>query len=129
VPSEKPPGAAILVIADDIEVREGVEALLVADGYRICPVRNEADAIGAARRELPDLILVSLDASGDAVAASALRVRAGAALAGSIPIVMFCIRTVEEGAEVAVGENLYATWPADFNQLRALLSRLLGPVN
>ena len=112
-------------MADDVEVRDGVEALLETDGYRLHPVRNEADAIGVAMRERPDLILISLDQTDDNVAASARRVRVGAGLAESIPIVMFGIRTVEEGSDVAVGANMYAPWPNDFNQLRELLGRLL----
>jgi CheY-like chemotaxis protein len=119
-------GAVILVVADDAEIRDGIEALLKSDGYHINSARGEEDAIDAAMRDQPDLILISLDRPGDDVAASARRVRLRTGLDESIPIVMFCILTVAEGAEVAVGENTYATWPADFNQLRRLLSRLLG---
>ena len=32
--------ATILVLSDDIEVRDGVEALLLTDGYRVSPARN-----------------------------------------------------------------------------------------
>lgn len=118
-------GAVILAVADDEEIRDGIEALLESDGYQINSARAEEDAIDAAMRDQPDLILISLDRPSDDVAASARRVRIRAGLGQSIPIVMFCILTVAEGAEVAVGENTYATWPADFNQLRRLLSRLL----
>ncbi len=116
----------ILVVADDEEIRDGIETLLESDGYHINSVRDEKDAIAAATRDRPDLILFSLDRAGDDVAACARRVRLRADLGESIPIVMFCILTVAEGAEVAIGENTYATWPDDFNQLRRLLSRLLG---
>lgn len=115
----------ILVVADDEEIRDGIQALLEADGYQINPVRNEEDAIDTAIRDRPNLILVSLDQSGDDVTASARRVRFRAGLSESVPIVMFCILTVAEGEDVAVGENTYATRPANFNQLRSLLSRLL----
>lgn len=120
--------AMILVVADDEEIRDGIETLLETDGYHISPVRNEEDAIDTAMRDQPDLTLVSLDQSGHDVTASARRVRVRAGLSESVPIVMFCTLTVAEGAEVAVGENTYATWPANFNQLRELLSRLLGPL-
>jgi DNA-binding response OmpR family regulator len=126
VPNNNQRGAMILVVADDEEIRDGIETLLEADGYRINAVRNEEAAIDTAMRDRPDLILVSLDQSGHDVTASARRVRVGAGLSESTPIVMFCVRTVAEGAEVAIGENTYATWPANFNQLRKLLVRLLG---
>jgi DNA-binding response OmpR family regulator len=125
-PGNEQRSAVILVIVDDVELRNGVEALLLADGHRIIPVRNENDGIGAALRDAPDLILVSLDQLSETVAAIAVRVRAGAGLTRTVPIVMFSDHTIEEGSEVAVGENMYATWPADFNQLRRLLRRLLG---
>lgn len=115
----------ILVVSDDEEIRDGIEGLLQADGYRINPVRNEQDAIVSAMRAGPDLILVSLNQSGAEVAASARRVRFHARLSESVPIVMFCILTVAEGAEVAVGENTFATRPLNFDQLRKLVSRLL----
>ena len=105
--------------------RYGIEALLESDGYHVNSARDTEDAIDAALRDRPDLILISLARPGDDIAASARQVRLRAGLGGSVPIVMFCILTVAEGAEVAVGENTYATWPADFNQLRRLLARLL----
>jgi DNA-binding response OmpR family regulator len=118
-------GAIILVVADHEYLRDGIKALLESDGHRINPARNEEDAIDIAKRDRPDLILVSLDKSGDEVAASARRVRLRAGLSESVPIVMFCILTVAEGAEVPVGENTYATRPIHFNQLRKFLLRLL----
>ena len=117
--------ATILVLSDDIEVRDGAEALLLTDGYRVSPARNEQDAVESAMRVRPDIILVSLDRPVEGVAACARRVRLGARLGDGIPVLMFCIATVEEGAEIAIGENIFATWPADFNQLRELMIRFL----
>jgi len=118
-------GALILVVADHEYLRDGIKALLEASGHRIKPARNEDDAVDTAMRDRPDLILVSLDQSGDDIAATARRVRVRAGLSENVPIVMFCILTVAEGQEVLVGENTYATRPVNFNQLRELLSRLL----
>ncbi len=126
MPKKNKVGATILVVADDEEIRDGIEVLLEADGYQISPVRNEEDAIDTALRDRPDLILVSLDQSPDDVTASARRVRFRSGLRETVPIVMFCMLTVAEGEEISVGENTYATWPANFNQLRNLLGRLLG---
>jgi CheY-like chemotaxis protein len=118
-------GATILVVADDAEIRDGIETLLLTDGYLVDPARNEREAIAAAILGQPNLILVSLDQPCAEVAASARRIRAGGGLQANVPIVMFCVLTVAEGTEMAVGEDTYATWPANFNQLRGLMSRLL----
>ena len=50
----------ILVVEDVQETREGIEKLLMVDGYRVALARDEQDGIESARRQRPDLILVSL---------------------------------------------------------------------
>ena len=50
----------ILVVEDINETRDGIEKLLKADGYRVTLARDEKDAIESARREPPNLILVSV---------------------------------------------------------------------
>jgi PleD family two-component response regulator len=47
----------ILVVEDIEETR--IERLLIADGYRVDPARNEEDAVIKAKRTPPNLILVS----------------------------------------------------------------------
>jgi DNA-binding response OmpR family regulator len=121
-------GAVILVVADLEYLRDGIKALLEADGHRIHTARYEEDAIDTAMRVRPDLILITLDHSPDYVTAFAREVRARANLSDTIPIVMFCIPTIAEGAEVPIGECTYATRPINFNQLRRFLRRLLVPV-
>lgn len=117
--------AAILVVEDVEETRDGIERLLKADGYWVEPARNEADAVERARRKRPDLILVSLGGSHAEVIASAQRIRQHAELNDEVPIVVFSIETVAEGAEVAIGRNVHVTRPDNFNQLRSFLTRLL----
>lgn len=117
--------ARILVVDDVEENRDVVEGLLTADGYRIDAARTEGDAVETAYRRGPDLILVSLGGLSEAVIASAKRIRQRAALGSGIPIVVFCMPTVDEGAEVDIGENVYLTRPDNFNQLRGFLGRLL----
>lgn len=117
--------ARILVAHDLEETRDGIEKLLTTDGYRVVPARNEHDAVERARRHRPDLILVSLAGRPVDVIASAARIRIRSGLPGEVPVVVFCLPTVIEGAEVALGENVYVTRPDNFDQLRALLGRLL----
>jgi CheY-like chemotaxis protein len=124
------PVSIILVVEDVEETRDGIEKLLEADGYRVHSARNEEDAIGSAQREHPNLILMA--SSGPPVvdvAAIADRIRGGAGLREDVPVVIFCIPTLAEGAELAVGRNIYVTRPDNFDQLRDFLQRLLHMVH
>jgi CheY-like chemotaxis protein len=115
----------MLVVADDEETRDGIEKLLVSDGYRVEPARSEDDAVERALRCCPDLILVTLDGTPATVVAAAVRIRRRAEIDASVPVVVFCVPTIEEGAEIALGRNVYVTRPDNFDQLRDFLGRLI----
>jgi CheY-like chemotaxis protein len=115
----------ILVVEDVHETRDGIEKLLHSDGYRVAVARDERDAIESAQRNCPDLILVSLAGLGRNVIVAARRIRERAAVAESVSVVVFCIEEIDEGDEIALGQNVYVTRPDNFNQLRSLLKRLL----
>ena len=117
----------ILVVEDVEETRDGIEKLLISDGCRVDPARDEEDAVLRARREYPNLILVSLGGPTVEVIASASRIRERAQLSELVPVVIFCIQTLSEGDEVRIEGNVYLTRPDNFDQLRALLNRLLHP--
>jgi DNA-binding response OmpR family regulator len=119
--------AIILIIADDEEIRDGMRALLELDGYRTFTARDVVEGIDLAARKPPDLIVMTLGQSPDNVTAGARQVRLRAGLSESVPVVLFSIATLPEGAEVEVGRTIYATRPDNFEQLRAMLARLLGP--
>jgi CheY-like chemotaxis protein len=115
-----------ILVTDDVEeTRDGIERLLEADGYRVDPARDEADAIERAGRHRPDLILLSLGESHADAISSAHRIRRLAELSDDVPVVIFCIPTIDEGAEVALGRNVFVTRPDNFDQLRRLLGRLV----
>jgi CheY-like chemotaxis protein len=115
----------ILVVEDVRETREGIEKLLLVDGYRIALARDEQDGIESAQRQRPDLILVSLAGLPREVIGSARRIRQNAGIGEDVPVVVFCIDEIAEGDEVAIGENVHVTRPDNFDQLRSLLARLL----
>jgi len=115
----------ILVVEDVQETREGIEKLLLVDGYRIALARDEQDGIESARRQRPDLILVSLAGIPREVILSARRIRESAAIGEDVPVVVFCVDEIAQGDEIAIGENVHVTRPDNFNQLRSLLARLL----
>jgi CheY-like chemotaxis protein len=115
----------ILVVEDVRETREGIEKLLLVDGYRIALARDEQDGIESAQRQRPDLILVSLAGLPREVIGSARRIRQNAGIGEDVPVVVFCIDEIAQGDEVAIGENVHVTRPDNFDQLRSLLARLL----
>lgn len=118
----------VLVVEDVAETRDGIERLLKADGYRVAVARDEQDAIESARLKTPDLILLSLAGLSSQVTATARRIRDRADVGENVPIVVFCIGDIAEGDEVAIGQNVYVTRPDNFNQLRSLITRLMGKI-
>jgi DNA-binding response OmpR family regulator len=115
----------ILVVEDVEETRDGIEKLLQADGYRVVTARDENDAVESARRQAPDLILLSLAGLPRDIVVIACEIRTRADLGEDVPVVLFCIDEVREGDEIGIGRNVYITRPDNFNQLRSLLTRLL----
>jgi DNA-binding response OmpR family regulator len=119
----------ILVVEDIHETRDGIEKLLTTDGYRVTLARDERDAIESAQRTRPDLILVGLAGFPREVILSARNIRNSSKSGENVPVVVFCIEGIEEGDEVAIGENVHLTRPDNFNQLRSLLIRLLSKIS
>ena len=116
----------ILVVEDVHETRDGIEKLLIADGYRVALARDERDAIESAHRTRPDLILVSLAGLPLDVILSARSIRQRADVGEGVPVIVFCIEGIAEGEEVEIEENVYITRPDNFNQLRRFITRLLN---
>ena len=122
------PNLLILVVEDVHETRDGIERLLRVDGYRVALARDEQEGIESARRQRPDLILVSLAGLPREVIVAARRIRESAAIGEDVPVVVFCVEEIAEGDEVAIGKNVHVARPDNFNQLRNLLARLLSMV-
>lgn len=116
----------ILVVDGVEETRDSIEQLLTADGYRVSGARNEDNAVCMAQQASPDLILVCLGGPVAAGIAMASRIRRRAGLGDQIPVIMFCVETVAEAAEVEVETNIFATRPDNFDQLRMFVGRLLN---
>jgi CheY-like chemotaxis protein len=115
----------ILVVDDVEEVLDALEKLLESDGYSVDTARSEDRALECAQRNAPDLILVNLGIPAHEAVETARRLKTRARLADDVAVVLFCIECVAEGAEVDLGKGVYATRPDNFNQLRALIARLL----
>jgi CheY-like chemotaxis protein len=115
----------ILVVEDVEETREGIERLLTTSGYQVTTAKDEEEAIEKASLQHPDLILMSLGLDAVRSLPVARRIRERAGLGEEIPVVIFCVASLNEGDEVGAGYNVYMTRPDNFDQLRASLSRLL----
>jgi CheY-like chemotaxis protein len=112
----------ILVVEDVQETRDAIEALLERDGYSVDQARDEDDAVRRVLSNRPDLILVSLGGTADELVRAARRIRRRGGLTEQIPVVIFSVTTISQGAEQEIGENVYITVPDDFNQLRRLIA-------
>lgn len=117
--------SAILVIEDVEETRYGIERLLTASGYRVSTARDEEEAVLQAILHRPDLILISPGLDVFQALSIATRIRKRAGVGEEVPFVVFCFPSIDEGAEVSAGHNVYMTRPDNFEQLRGFLSRLL----
>lgn len=116
----------ILVVEAVQGLRDGMKDLLTTDGYRITTAKDEQDAVETARCQPPDLILVCLGEPPPDLISGVVRIRERAELSTEVPIVVFCIKAVAEGEEVAYENHVYAISPNNFNHLRLFLKRLFA---
>ena len=122
-------GQTILVINDVEATRDGIEALLKSDGYKIETAQNEQKALEAARCKKPDLMLVSLEGKNVEIIESVRRICENAALNENVPVIIFCAAGVENENEVRVEHNIFLACPDNFNRLRGFIKRLLQSQN
>ena len=118
----------VILVVDDIEeTRRLTEKMLCKNDCYVTLAHDEEDAISKARFESPNLILMSLGLKLEQLLATAQRIRNKAAFGEDVAIVIFCVPTIPEGAEMEINKNVYVTRPDNFDQLRDFLHRLLRP--
>jgi CheY-like chemotaxis protein len=118
----------VLIVEDVQETRDSIRELLKRDGYCVDPARDENEAVERITWNRPDLILISLGGTPEQVVATAQRIRSRSGLGRQTPVVIFSLTTIPDGAEEELGGNIHVTVPDNFNQLRALLRRVVhGP--
>jgi signal transduction histidine kinase/DNA-binding response OmpR family regulator len=116
-------GSAILVIEDDPNVRQLLEAVLTEEGYRVVSAAGEAETIELARRLHPDAItldlaLPSLD-GWNLLAA----IKADSELSDT-PVIVLLV--VDEAAGAPLGATDYLTKPVQRERLVGLLRTHCG---
>lgn len=116
----------VMVVEDFEDNRFMMRRLLEMSGYRVLEAINGEEAVEVARRERPALILMDLSLPLLDGLAATRRIRQVEELR-RIPIVAVSAHdTADFHADaLAAGCNDYVTKPIDFDQLEALLSRLL----
>ena len=116
----------IMVVEDFEDNRFMMRRLLEMSGYRVLEAVNGEEAVELARRERPGLILMDLSLPLLDGLAATRRIRQEADLR-DVPIVAVSAHdTADFHAEaLAAGCNDYVTKPIDFDQLEALLGKLL----
>ncbi|HZH30681.1 MAG TPA: hypothetical protein VEY11_07945 [Pyrinomonadaceae bacterium] len=115
----------ILIVEADEGLRGGLKDLLTTDGFLIAAAKDEQDAVKLARRQCPDLILVCLGEPPLDLIPAVVRIRERAEISSEVPIVVFCVKAVAEGDEVAYENHVHVISPDNFNHLRRFLKRLL----
>jgi DNA-binding response OmpR family regulator len=118
--------STILLVEDVEEIRDAAAELLTANGYCVVPARNEEDAVLRATLQPLNILLVNLPGPCPHVVEIALRIRERAALSQDIPILIFGVDTIAEGAELEIEGNIHLISPDNFDQLRECIRRLLG---
>ncbi len=116
----------VLVVEDFEDNRFMMRRLLEMSGYRVIEAVNGQEAIEAAQREHPDLILMDLSLPLLDGLSATRRIRAQPNLR-QVPIIAVSAHdTTDFHAEaLAAGCNEYVTKPIDFDELEELLKRLL----
>jgi CheY-like chemotaxis protein len=116
----------VMVVEDFEDNRFMMRRLLEMSGYRVLEAINGEEAVEIARRELPGLILMDLSLPLLDGLAATRRIRQYEELR-DVPIVAVSAHdTADFHADaLAAGCNDYVTKPIDFDQLEALLGRLL----
>jgi CheY-like chemotaxis protein len=118
--------ATIMVVEDFEDNRFMMRRLLEMSGYHVLEAVNGEEAVEIARRERPHLILMDLSLPLLDGLAATRRIRQEASLR-DVPIVAVSAHdTADFHADaLAAGCNDYVTKPIDFDQLEALLGKLL----
>ena len=116
----------VMVVEDFEDNRFMMRRLLEMSGYRVLEAINGEEAVEIALRERPALILMDLSLPLLDGLAATRRIRQYDELK-DVPIVAVSAHdTADFHAEaLAAGCNDYVTKPIDFDQLEALLNRLL----
>jgi len=116
----------ILIIEDEKDIIKMLDYNLKKEGFNILSIRNGEDAIGSARNEHPDLIILDLMLPGmDGL--EVCRAIKGDSKTASIPIIMLTAKSQESDKVVGLelGADDYVTKPFSLRELIARIKAVL----
>jgi DNA-binding response OmpR family regulator len=116
----------ILVVDDEDSVRQLFQIMLQHEGYEVILATNGAEALIAAHREKPDLIILDwMMPVMDGM--STLKQLRGDAATSQIPILMLTARQSDSDTHAALmeGADVYLTKPFEPHEVLSVISRLL----
>jgi two-component system, OmpR family, alkaline phosphatase synthesis response regulator PhoP len=118
--------AKILVVEDDKDIRQLLHLQLTAAGYETAFASDAASALGVARREHPDLILLDLGLPAGSGLVVMDRLRALQEFE-MVPVVVITARDASEGERaVELGARRYFQKPFDAADVIAEIKQVLG---
>ncbi len=124
-----PPGKKILVIDDDADLIKAIGTRLRAEGFACVSAGDGVQAMAAARREKPDLILLDLGLPGGDGYHVLERLKT-LTPTSSTPVIVLSAKDpqVHEARSLAAGADAFFHKPAESATLMAAIQRLLGEV-
>jgi two-component system cell cycle response regulator DivK len=126
MPSDHKQQLTILVVEDYDDARELISMWLTTSGYRVLEARDGAEAVEAAQRECPDLVIMDMSLpTMDGLSATAT-IRQIEKLC-DVPVIACSAHDVQEWADkaLAAGCNDFVSKPVDFAAMEKALKRLL----
>jgi len=122
----KTPAHTILLVEDFDDTRLMMKMWLAKRGYRVIEAETGEEAITAAQRELPDLILMDMMMPGLNGLDATRRIREYQALRGT-PIVAVSAYGADEYRSIAIeaGCDEYVSTPFEPNELAGLIESLI----
>jgi CheY-like chemotaxis protein len=117
----------VLVADDNDDIRRVVRWMLEQRGYAVIEAADGEQAVAAAVRERPDLILMDLIMPVVDGFDAVRQVREHEALRG-VPVIAMTARDVATSRDRAegLGFNQYLSKPLDFLRLNVVIEKLLG---
>lgn len=119
--------ATVLLVEDTEDNRQMMGRLLVMSGFRVVEATNGQEAVEAAARENPRIILMDLSLPFIDGLAATRRIRNLPGLK-NVPIVVVSAHDTADfhHEALAAGCDAYITKPIDFSELEEVMSRMMS---
>jgi two-component system cell cycle response regulator len=117
----------ILIVDDDADHRQGLNLRLRANHYETVLAADAAQAVSAAKKDRPDLVLLDLRLPGDDGFVVMEQFRASAELS-VIPVIVITVMNSARDRALEAGAVAFFQKPVDNAELVAAIRRALGEV-